>query len=161
MNQIVRFHGTISWQLFKRPQWKHLGRRLLILLLFPLLMTGYTYWTQGTLTSMLVALVISSLWVPMMLVVSLFIWRRMYMKTPSLHQQLAGSVSSEKFILEAVTGRTEMTWSQFVRIRDCKDFLLLYHGPYQFNILAREFFESDATWETARSVALRDSAAPA
>jgi hypothetical protein len=27
-----------------------------------------------------------------------------------------------------------------------------YHGPYQFNILAREFFESDADWELRGSL---------
>jgi hypothetical protein len=81
----------------------------------------------------------------------------MYKETPFLHQPLAGSVSLEKFVVESVSGRTELTWNQFVRVRDGQDVLLLYYGPYQFNILAREFFESDSDWDTARGLATRVS----
>src|SRR5690242_1267690 len=158
MEQIVPFHGTVSWPLFKRAQWKHVGRRWLIVVMFPVVMAAYSWWTAGTLGSKwAIVFVCAFAYVPIMIVSSLFTWRRMYKETPFLHQLLAGSVSLEKFVLETTTGRTEMTWNQFVRIRDGEDVLLLYHEPQQFNILAREFFESDADWDTARGLATRVS----
>jgi hypothetical protein len=158
MDQIVSFTGTVSWPLFKRAQWTHVGRRWLLLLLFPVIMTAYAWWAPGTFgSSWAMVFAAAFVWVPMMIASSLFTWRRTYTKTPFLHQRLTGSVSSQRLVVEAETGRTDITWNQFVRIRDGKDFLLLYHGPYQFNILAREFFESDADWETARRFATRAS----
>jgi hypothetical protein len=159
MDQVVPFHGTVSWPLFRRAQLKHVGRRWLILFMFPVIMIAWAWWTAGTLGSAWAMVFAGAFaYVPIMIIFSVFGWRRMYKKTPLLHQPLAGTVSSDKFVAESVTGRTEMTWNQFVRIKDGKDLILLYYGPHQFNVLAREFFESDAAWETARNVAMRGSA---
>jgi hypothetical protein len=67
--------------------------------------------------------------VPFMLGFMVLQWRRTYRQSPLLHAPLAGSVSPDKFVAEGVTGRTEMTWSQFVRIRDADDVVLLYQSP--------------------------------
>jgi len=160
MDLVVPYRGTVSWQRFKDAQWKHLGRGWLTLLLFPVAMTSYAFLTIETLSDAMwvFVLVVSFCWVPFMLALILRGWRRTYAKSPYLHKPLVGSVSSETFIAEGVTGRTEMRWDQFVRIRHGKDFLLLYHSPQLFNVLAREFFESDAAWETARGFAARVAA---
>jgi hypothetical protein len=97
--------------------------------------------------------------VPLMLAFYVFAWRRTYAKSPYLHQPLSGSVSRDRFVIEGVTGRSDLTWDQFVRIREDRDFLLLYQAPNLFSILPREFFESDTDWETACRFAMRDSAA--
>ncbi len=158
MDQVVPFHGTISWSLFRRAQWTHVGRRWLILCLFPVIMIVWAWWSAGSLGSRwAIVIACAFAYVPIMIVSSLFTWRRTYRKTPFLHQPLAGTVSLEKFVVEGVTGRSELTWNQFVRIRDGEDLVLLYYGPHQFNIIAREFFKSDADWETARGLATRVS----
>ena len=157
MDQTVRFSGTISWARFKRAQWKHVGHRWLILLMFPVVMTAYVPWMVGTpsIGAWVLVMVIALTFVPLMIALNLLGWRRTYAKSPYLHQSLTGSVSLDKFIVEGPTGRVEMTWDQFVRIKDGDDCVLLYHAPNLFNILAREFFESDDAWKTARAFAMR------
>ena len=157
MEPPIPYRGTVSWQLFKRAQWRHVGARWLFLFVFPVFMTATAYLSSGPMPMGILILVViaATAFVPFMLGFMVLQWRRTYRQSPLLHTPLAGSVSPDKFVAEGVTGRTEMTWSQFVRIRDADDVVLLYQSPNVFMMLAREFFESDAAWETARSFATR------
>ena len=158
MEQTIGFKGTVSWQRFKSAQWKHGGARWLVLFLFPVGMTTYVWFTAVRLpaATWVLVCIVSAAFVPVMLAFNWLAWRRTYAKSPYLQQQLFGSVSRDRFVIEGVTGRTEMAWDQFVRVREGRDFLLLYQAPNLFNILAREFFESDDAWETARRFARRE-----
>ena len=156
MDQVVHFRGTISWPRFRRAQWAHLGARWAFLFVFPVAMTAYAYFSSGglSLQTLVVVIVVASAFVAFMLAYSVFAWRRVYARSPLLHKALVGSVSRDRFVVENDSGRTELTWDQFVRIREGKDFVLLYQAPNLFNIIAREFFDSDAAWETARRFAM-------
>lgn len=157
MEPVVSFKGTVTWKQFRRAQFKHVGIRWLFLFLWPVVMTVYVFLMLETLLimSLIVVFIVSCNFVPLMLGFMILQWRRTYTKSPYLHQPLVGSVSSDTLVVEGVTGRTEMRWNQFVQIKDGKDFILLYHAPNLFNILACEFFESDAAWEITRKFAMR------
>jgi preprotein translocase subunit YajC len=157
MDTTIDFKGTVSWSRFKSAQWTHFGTRWMVLLLFPVAMTAY-YWATGTELSVamwLLIFLVSCTFVPLMLAFYVMMWRRTYAQSPYLQHQLFGSVSPDKLVIEGVTGRTEMTWNQFVRVREGKGVILLYQGPHLFVVLAREFFESDDAWETTQRFARR------
>jgi hypothetical protein len=123
-------------------------------------MMGWVAYTGVALpaAAWVVVIILLSAFVPLMLALYVFVWRRTYAKSPYLHKPLSGSVSRDRFVIEGATGRSDLTWDQFVRIREDKDFLLLYQAPNLFSILPRDFFESDADWEAARRFAMRTSA---
>ena len=160
METTIDFKGTVSWSRFKSAQWTHLGRQWMVLLFFPVAMTafGWSGWSSGpelSVAMLPLIFLISCSFVPLMLAYYVMMWRRTYARSPYLQQPLFGSVSPDRLVMEGVTGRTEMTWNQFVRVREGKGVILLYQGPSQFLILAREFFESDQLWETACRFARR------
>ena len=152
MEQKIQFRGVVSWPVFKRAQWTHLGARWLILLMFPAIMTAWAVFNARSLSLGTVVLLfaVASVFIPLMLAFTVRGWRRTYAKSPILHDPLVGWISQDRFFIEGSTGRSEMTWDRFVRIREGKGVILLYQGPNLFNILAREFFESDPDWDSAR-----------
>lgn len=162
MEDAIPYSGTFSWTLFERAQWRHLGSRWLFFLLIPVLMTAYAYLTSPTLpiVTWLTLLAVSIASIPVIRSALRRQWRRMYENSPYLLDPISGFVSAETFIAESATGKTEMPWTRFVRVREGEDFLLLYPSPYMFHILAREFFVTDQAWEAARVFVLR-GAAPA
>lgn len=159
MSEVVRFRGVVSWEQFKRAQWKHMGRRWLVLLTYPAAMMAWAFSTGAVrpAATWILLIITTSAFVPAMLAFNLFAWRRTYVKSPYLHKPLFGSVSSDRFEMEGATGRSDLTWDQFVRVREGKGFLLLYPAPNLYFILPREFFECDTDWETARRYARRAS----
>src|SRR5436309_15595444 len=116
MDQAIRYHGTVSWQLYRRAQWRHFGARWLALFTFPVLMKAYDSFTSRPLAAatLVTVFVISTAFVPIMVALMMLQSRRTYAKSPYLHEPLVGSVSTDKFIVEGSTGRTEMTWDRFV-----------------------------------------------
>jgi hypothetical protein len=157
MVERIEYFGIVSWRQFWRAQLKHIGWRWSILLVFPVAMTIFTAFMPHDATlgarAYLPSFVVSCIFVPLMLGMWALQWRRMYIKSPYLHEPLKGVVSADEFVAEASTGRTEMPWSRFTKIKEGKDFVLLYHSPYLFSILAREFFASDAEWQAAKAFA--------
>jgi hypothetical protein len=143
---------------FKRAQWTHLGFGWLTLCAFPVAMTAWAFYYRAGDVSVGMAVLlflVASAFVPFMLAFIVWGWRRAHANSPIFQDPFIGSVSEDRFALEAETGRTDMTWDRFIGRREGKDVVLLYQAPNLFNILAREFFESDADWETARRFTMR------
>ena len=159
MNERIAYSGTVNWPLFRRAQIKHVGWKWTVLLLFPASMLTLTAFIGHPVSSFvyLEGLGISTLFVPVMLLFWLFQWRRTFTRSPYLAEAISGTVSSEKFTARGSTGTTEMAWARFVNIKDGGDFLLLYHSPFLFNMLSRDFFESAELWQEARQIILRSS----
>jgi len=153
----LTYSGVVSWTLFRRALRKSAGKRWLALFVFPVLMTAYAVWSRpyAPLRLYFLCFTLASLYVPMMLILQLWKWRRRFVRSPYLREPLSGVVSPEIFIARGSTGTTEMPWSRFVKIKDAGDFILLYPSPYQFNILSREFFASEEQWQAARGFALK------
>ena len=157
----IAYAGVVDWRLFRRAQMKHVGWRWAFLLLFPVLMLAFAAFslTGAPFSIYLEVFGGALIFVPLMLAFSFFHWRRIFTKSPYLRDAISGSVSDEKFVAQGPTGTTEIPWSRFVKMKDGGDFLLCYHSPVLFNILARQFFQSDQAWEEAKRIALRSQAA--
>jgi YcxB-like protein len=123
----------------------------MILLMFPVLMTVLDF-QAGTLSPVRVAviLVVGAVLASLLLAFSVWGWSRAYAQSPLLREPLEGSIAQDRFVVHGASGRTDMAWDRFVRVRQGKGVILLYQGPNVFNMLAREFFESEADWDSAR-----------
>jgi hypothetical protein len=128
--------------------------------MFPTIMTAWAFFTIPTLSAgrLVLTFVVGSVFVPLMLALVPLAWRRTYAKSPLLRDPLVGWISQDRLVVEGATGRTDLTLDRVIRVREGKGAILLYQGPGLFNVIAREFFETDADWDTARRLTASASA---
>jgi hypothetical protein len=153
----ITYRGLVTRTLFIRAQWLHVGWRLLILLAFPamfivLIAIGWLGTGSAPIAKRLTAVATSFLWVPFMLALFWWQWRRLYERSPYLKEPLWGSVTDEMLEVHGPTGDSKVPWDHFVKIRKSKDLCLLYRSPVLFNLLARQFFASAQDWSEAVAI---------
>jgi len=148
----IEYAGTIGEELFARAQRLHLGRRRLILWLFPVVMTALP-WSAGGPASRLLTFLICTSFPILMLRWQAREWRRIHRGTPAFASTLSGTVSESGINATSEAGSGTVPWKSMTAIKTIDDLMLLYQGPAMFTILAREFFRSDTDWQEVRSCA--------
>jgi len=109
---------------------------------------------DGTVVPEWTYLLILLLCIAMVVAIALWSWRRVYVSTPQMRELGSGKVSPTGLFGEGPRGTTDMEWTQFAKILDGGDVLLLYHSPYVYGLLTKDCFPTDQEWQTVKKWAL-------
>jgi hypothetical protein len=156
MSNAIAFHGTITSDVFLKAQRLHSKRRSVAFLvvafaaiLFGLLIRFKDEADLGSLT-----LIAAGVTMIVLLALRRFRTRRIYEKSPYMHEAFRGSISPSAYSVETSVGSGTVPWSKFIKVLADDEIVLLYRGPNMFNIMAKDFFNSDEEWQQARKLAL-------
>jgi hypothetical protein len=76
-------------------------------------------------------------------------WRWLYRKSGYLSGSVEGELSERGVTLRFPNARSDLSWKLFEKAVHSSDVVLLYQSPISFNILSREFFDSESDWKRA------------
>jgi hypothetical protein len=156
MNNEVHFKGAYSRELFVKAQRLHWKRRRLFVLIASatLILVGPLLWMADPARIGGMAVLATGVLGLISLALGPRRWSRIYDNTPYLTNEVRGIVSPASYTVETASGKSEIPWSQFVRVEASDEYVLLYRGPNVFNCFAKSFFKSDDDWQKARFIAL-------
>jgi hypothetical protein len=156
MGEAIQYRGRITKQLFLRAHRlniaSHWRAAVLILFLFPVVM-GFWAFAGSWSVNPWVVTIGSFAFVPVMAAFQYFAlyfqWGRVYRNLPFLAESFEGEISNAHFTVSGANGTSDLLWPAFTKARHSRDLILLYQSPGAFNILSRNFFESDNDWQRA------------
>jgi Na+/melibiose symporter-like transporter len=160
MDEAIPFSGKVSYELLCEAQRLHSRklRRWLVIGAIAIIAFGTVHfaisWRDGQPSFSGILALMLGIWFLVFPVVQRLRTKRVYNKSPYLKSLLHGAVSRATFAVESDKGRSEIPWSDFIKVLANDDLVLLYRGPNLFNIMAATFFASNDDWQRARSLAL-------
>ena len=156
MDNVIRFEGRLSPEIYYRAQQLHSRRRRAFMALFgsAAVLLAIFQWYSGGPDIEVAAFGCGGIVLLTSLALRRFRFNRAYDKSPYLHETFTGTISHASYSAESAVGSAVLPWSKFVKVVTSDDMVLMYRGTNLFNIVAKEFFTSEADWQQAKAIAL-------
>lgn len=155
----ITFEGAITFEQYRRGMSLHHGR----------LFRGLTWTVVAVLVGLALLVATAGLLLgespglPLgimgfagffVLMLALFDWslRRAWKTHKLLGEPVRGSFSDEGFAMESELGKGLIPWDRFYQWSGSPEALLVYQSTRLFHILPREFFDTDADWNSAHAL---------
>jgi hypothetical protein len=125
----------------------------MVLLLFPVFMGSLVFLGvfggDPSWAGKLIAVSISFLWPALMYRWMRRQWLKVFDGSPYLRDAFVGTLSEEGLHFESQYGTWKVPWGMFTKVRRNAELVLLYQSPIMFQLLSRDLFVSQQSWEDA------------